>query len=347
MKLTYIQFLAYIGTSFAIMQNQYSSSSIIRWLLFTISYLFCALLKKQYERIVVIIIYIGLSFYDSNLTLGLVGLSLYFNSPYVLIAVISTFLFHLPNYEGFLLSGISLLEMIANKQTYQIQGLEQEIRILKNKHQSVMIRGDLERNSLVESQERDLELSVLNERNRIARDIHDNVGHLLSRSLLQVGALQSINTDEKLTEHYRILHESLYQGMTSIRNSVHNLYSDSLDFDDEICEIATSFPELTITVENHMQSKLKLPLQTTLLFIIKEALNNTHKHSDATNVSIVLNESPKNYYCIIHDNGSPNPIKEISGLGLTSIRKRVHDLNGILNIQNNQGFRIYVNIPKE
>lgn len=45
-----------------------------------------------------------------------------------------------------------------------------------------------------------MRLATLNERNRIAREIHDNVGHLLSRSLLQVGALQVVNRDETVRQ---------------------------------------------------------------------------------------------------------------------------------------------------
>ena len=49
---------------------------------------------------------------------------------------------------------------------------------------------------LLDKQDYEVRLATLNERNRIAREIHDNVGHLLSRSLLQVGALQVVNRDE-------------------------------------------------------------------------------------------------------------------------------------------------------
>ena len=48
----------------------------------------------------------------------------------------------------------------------------------------------------------------LQERNRIAREIHDNVGHLLSRSILIVGAMKIVNEDEKLSSSIEQLEES-------------------------------------------------------------------------------------------------------------------------------------------
>ncbi len=50
---------------------------------------------------------------------------------------------------------------------------------------------------LLEKQDNEIYLATLRERNRIAREIHDNVGHMLSRSILQVGALATICKEEK------------------------------------------------------------------------------------------------------------------------------------------------------
>ena len=49
-------------------------------------------------------------------------------------------------------------------------------------------------------QDYEINLATLNERNRIARDIHDNVGHLLTRSILQIGALLTIYKDNTIKE---------------------------------------------------------------------------------------------------------------------------------------------------
>ena len=49
---------------------------------------------------------------------------------------------------------------------------------------------------LLEKQDYEIQVATLNERNRIAREIHDSVGHLLSRSILQLGALKAVHRQE-------------------------------------------------------------------------------------------------------------------------------------------------------
>ena len=62
----------------------------------------------------------------------------------------------------------------------------------------------------------DIHAATLKERNRIAREIHDHVGHMLSRSILQLGAILAINKDEKLDIPLRGLKDSLDTAMNNI-----------------------------------------------------------------------------------------------------------------------------------
>ena len=70
------------------------------------------------------------------------------------------------------------------------------------------------------NQDYEIYLATLKERNRIAREIHDNVGHMLTRSILQLGALSVINKDETVGEAINDLSGTLNTAMTSIRSSV-------------------------------------------------------------------------------------------------------------------------------
>ena len=54
----------------------------------------------------------------------------------------------------------------------------------------------------MEKQDTEIYLATLKERNRIAREIHDNVGHMLSRSILMVGALKTVNQAENLKSRW-------------------------------------------------------------------------------------------------------------------------------------------------
>ena len=84
-------------------------------------------------------------------------------------------------------------------------------------------------------------MATLKERNRIARDIHDNVGHLLSRSILQIGAAIIINKNEELNLNLNLIKDTLNEAMNSIRNSVHDLHDDSIDLQIEIQKLINNF----------------------------------------------------------------------------------------------------------
>lgn len=66
-------------------------------------------------------------------------------------------------------------------------------------------------------------MASLQERNRIAREIHDNVGHMLTRALLQTGALCVCIKEEALLTQLNTLKDTLDDAMTSVRSSVHKL----------------------------------------------------------------------------------------------------------------------------
>ncbi len=89
---------------------------------------------------------------------------------------------------------------------------------------------------LLEKQDYEIHLATLQERNRIAREIHDNVGHMLSRSILQMGALLTIHKEEPLHEQLSTVNATLGEAMNNIRESVHDLHNESLDLHQTILD---------------------------------------------------------------------------------------------------------------
>lgn len=201
-----------------------------------------------------------------------------------------------------------------------------------------------EQESSISYYEEHVEIEVLKERNRIARDIHDSVGHILSRSLIFLGSLRLKYEDEELQEELDILKSSLDEGMTSMRLSVHNLHNTSIDINKEILYICNSLTPLQYSY-TPINYDIPTNISELFLFIIKEALNNTIKHSDATHVSIKIIENTHDYILIIKDNGTTKEYKE--GFGLSNFRSRVQKMNGIIHYNNENGFRIYVRIGRD
>ena len=81
--------------------------------------------------------------------------------------------------------------------------------------------------------------------------------------------------------------------------------------------------------------------------IIKEALTNVAKHSNATNVSILVREHPSLFQLIIADNGTKLPISDYTGIGLTNMQERIANLKGTIQINKKNGYRIFISIPKQ
>lgn len=200
---------------------------------------------------------------------------------------------------------------------------------------------------LIEKQDNERNLAALNERNRIAREIHDNVGHLLSSAILQAGALLTINRDEKVGENLKTLKDTLSQAMNNIRTSVHELYDESIDLNSQIENLVRQFTFCEISYDFHISGNPGKKLKYAFISIVKEALSNIMKHSNATRASVSIREHPAFYQLIVRDNGKVKSYSMDDGLGLKNIIERVHSFNGYVNIITEKGFEIFITIPKE
>lgn len=199
--------------------------------------------------------------------------------------------------------------------------------------------------ALRETQEANIKIATLQERNRIAREIHDNVGHLLSRSLLQVGAMLTVKKDD---ESLLLLKESLDDAMNGIRSSVHDLRDEALDLEVSVNELLSDFSDYKTEFEYDIASPLPPPLIYCFLTITKEALSNIAKHSNADSIHISIKEYSSQYRFSILDNGTEATLSEhSSGMGLENMQNRVASLKGTIRFSNQDGFHIFVSIPKE
>jgi signal transduction histidine kinase len=199
---------------------------------------------------------------------------------------------------------------------------------------------------LLEKQDYEINLATLRERNRIARDIHDNIGHLLSNSILQTGALLATCREESSRRQLNTLKDTLLQGMNSIRESIHDLHEESVDLYTEVRTLLDGFSFCPVTLEYDLEGNPEKRLKYTFLAVLKEALANIIKHSNATSVKITLREHPALYQLIVKDNGSKQESGG-EGIGLKNITQRVSALNGIVNINRENGFTLFISLPKE
>lgn len=214
--------------------------------------------------------------------------------------------------------------------------VEHEI-ILKEKNQK-----------LIDKQNDELYIAILQERNRIAREIHDNVGHMLSRSILQVGAMQAICQDENLKPHLTDLNATLNDAMNNIRNSVHDLHDEAIQLEDAVRSLLHDFTFCKVDFTYKISSKPPKEIKYCFLAVIKEALNNVVKHSNADRVTLSLKEQSTFYQLIIKDNGTQKNgnMETTDGIGLKSMKERVDAVKGIIHISWESGMRIFITVPK-
>lgn len=202
-------------------------------------------------------------------------------------------------------------------------------------------------NELADRQDAEIMIATLNERNRIAHEIHDSVGHLLSSSIIQIGAIMAVTKDDNTKKNLESVRQTLDKGMNSIRSSIHNIYDNSLDLKKSLDEIVDGFTFCEIQLKYDVSESMPIKMRYAVISIVKEALANVIKHSDATLVTVSVFEHPALYQVIISDNGNTSSNISKDGMGLDSIKNRVDSFKGIYNIDGRKGFKIFISLPKK
>lgn len=253
----------------------------------------------------------------------------------------------------------TLLAIYIQYRSRQILQLTKEYNVLRDTTQELSILQEEKNRSMQENQDYEINLATLNERNRISKEIHDNIGHLLSRTLLQIGALLTITKEPMVKETLSDLNHSLSSGMDSIRASIHNMHDESIDLYTSIQALIKDFTFCKVVFDYDLKSSPNIKIRYCLIHTVKESLSNIIKHSNATHVHIIIREHPALYQCIIIDNGTfsegnkyklSHSLKQgdfSDGLGLQSIVDRVKGFGGNINFSVEDGFKTFLTIPKD
>lgn len=231
---------------------------------------------------------------------------------------------------------------------------------LFDKAREEAISNARKRRELRERTESDIYTATLKERNRIARDIHDNVGHMLTRAVVQLQAVLAINKDENIKPYLESVNSTVNDAMTNIRKSVHELHDDSIDLSIGINDIAGTLKDrFEVNVSTSIDSPVSNELKLQILGIIKECITNISKHSNGKKVIVEVVENVSFWRIKVYDNGKSEPL-ELSGssasivrsgdhgIGLGNIISRAANLGGRTTITGGaDGFTVMVTIPKE
>jgi two-component system sensor histidine kinase DesK len=183
------------------------------------------------------------------------------------------------------------------------------------------------------------------ERLRIAREIHDVLGHHLTALILNLEVATHKTTGEGLTQVERSLALAKML-LGDLRNAVSDMREHpALDFDRALTELIADIPGLTVKLESEQQLSVKDPATAeVVLRCIQEALTNTLRHAGASSCHIRLYRQDAELVLEITDDGA-SPPGITPGNGLTGMRERVHALAGSLSWQGGSGFHLQARLP--
>ncbi|WP_409291562.1 sensor histidine kinase [Peribacillus sp. SCS-37] len=209
-------------------------------------------------------------------------------------------------------------------------------------------KGVLEE-KLEDANKRISELVKLEERQRIARDLHDTLGQKLSLIGLKSDlARKLINKDpDQARSELRDVQQTARTALNEVRKMVSSMrgirLKDELVHVREILKAAEI--ELILEQEKPLQ-RISLLTENILSMCLKEAVNNVVKHSGASMCSIAIKQTWNEVAVTVSDNGEyKEPDPSHKGYGLTGMKERLEFVNGSLDIRTAHGTALDIKVP--
>jgi two-component system, NarL family, sensor kinase len=193
------------------------------------------------------------------------------------------------------------------------------------------------------------------ERKRIAKDLHDGLGTLLSTARINVNTLEDKipagNENKKLFDNALQIIDKLN---SEVRHIAQNLMPETLnEFGlvaalEELIDTVNRTGKLKIIFKHYkLTNELEKQLEINLYRIVQEIVNNAIKHSKATQLSMELVQHEDSMVLLTEDNGTGFTPENQAGMGIKNIQARLNVFNGILHIDSNpnNGTTTTIEIP--
>lgn len=198
-----------------------------------------------------------------------------------------------------------------------------------------------------------IHMAQTKERNRLAREIHDTLGHTLTGIISGIDAALTILplSTEKTKEHLEIIRDVARHGITDVRRSVNALRPDALDRTDLLSAIKETVEQMATAsnviinfINDAGRLKFSEDEEDIIYRIIQECITNAIRHGKATIVDIHLKREYSILTIRIKDNGIG--VKELKyGFGFTHMKERLDMINGSLQTESKDGFLVVAKIP--
>lgn len=210
-------------------------------------------------------------------------------------------------------------------------------------------RQDYLTGELEYANERIAHMSVVEERQRIARDLHDTLGQKLSLiGLKSELASKLIDKDPaRAKKELKEVHQTARLALKEVRELVSTIRT--VHFEDEI-DSATQLLQAAdiqfIREGGKVHEEMPLLVESILSMSLKEAITNVVKHSKASYCRVNLNSSKQLTVLQIDDDGIGGSTGNyIEGNGLAGMRERIEFINGSLTVEQSQGTKLLIAVP--
>lgn len=252
---------------------------------------------------------------------------------------------------------LSVAATLLSLRTAQLECEQQRMRRTRDELQERALALEARNRDLADRQDYEVELATLAERARIAREIHDNVGHQLTRASLQTEALRVVHADEpRVAADFADVKRTVDEALQLVRTSVHALNDNAVDLSvqlERIVEGAHSDggPQIELEI---MTEHAPANVANCFAAVLREALSNTMRHACAQTVTVRCMEHPSFYQLIVTDDGAggvqAGSRGAAEGMGLASMRERIEALGGTFSAgprADSPGWRVFATVPKQ
>ncbi len=234
---------------------------------------------------------------------------------------------------------------------------EDQVRLLTELANSTAIA--LENARLYEQAER---VATLEERQRIAADMHDGLAQTLSYIKLKADQLRDLieqGTVERAAKELNLINDAVDRASHEVRQSIASLRAAPVPdraFQEHLAEFVTSFaqssPDFSVDVTTHEDRTVVLQADETtqVLRVVQEALQNARRHAGAAHVTVCFEQQAAGYRLTVQDDGKGFDITGVNGkghFGLSIMQVRASRLGGDLTIESvpGQGTRVILTWP--
>jgi signal transduction histidine kinase len=200
------------------------------------------------------------------------------------------------------------------------------------------------------------ELAVLKERNRVAREIHDSLGHTMTliAKIQEVAVLDFGQDNEKMLQAMKKANEITKKGIKELRQSLYNIVPERTEkgvLKEMLNQLAADLEASNININITFQCDdvfVNCEVSKTLFRVCQEAVTNSIKHGGANEIHIILQNDARALKLFIIDNGK-GCMKINKGYGLLGMEERLANLDGAIAFGSDgeSGFNIRIQIPLE